>query len=46
MGFIWAKYKDIKLHICNYNDGKISTPKKKISIYNRKGLNRKKTFLL
>ena len=29
MGYNWAKYKDINLHICKYNDGKIATQSKK-----------------
>jgi hypothetical protein len=29
MGYNWAKYKDINLHICKYNDGKIATQNKK-----------------
>lgn len=33
MGYSWAKYKDINLHICKYNDGKIATQKKKKRSY-------------
>mgnify|MGYP001218412116 CR=1 FL=1 len=33
MGYNWAKYKDINLHICMYNEGKIATQNKKKRSY-------------